>query len=112
MKKLCVSGPASPASTPSDPNTLRWHVRAGNQYFPRHIRNAIPEKLNRSALSPRELDILRLIAKGLNNQGIAEALNITRGTVKWHVNIILRRLDVNDRTQAVIIAAQRGIIEI
>src|SRR5436309_8857431 len=44
-------------------------VRAGNPYFPRSIRNCIPEKLNRSALSPRELDILRLIAKGLNNQG-------------------------------------------
>ncbi|HEV3196829.1 MAG TPA: response regulator transcription factor [Bryobacteraceae bacterium] len=87
-------------------------VRAGHQYFPRNIRNSIPEKLNRSALSPRELDILRLIARGLNNQSIADALNITRGTVKWHVNIILRRLDVNDRTQAIIVAAQRGIIEI
>jgi two-component system NarL family response regulator len=92
-------------------NAIR-SVPAGNQYFPRNIRNAIPVKLNRSALSPRELDILRLIAKGLNNQAITEALNITRGTVKWHVNIILRRLDVNDRTQAVIVAAQRGIIEI
>ena len=62
--------------------------------------------------SPRELDILRLIVKGLNNQEIAETLNITRGTVKWHVNIILRRLDVNDRTQAVVVAAQRGIVDI
>jgi two-component system NarL family response regulator len=50
--------------------------------------------------------------KGLNNQEIADALNITRGTVKWHVNIILRRLDVSDRTQAVVVAAQRGIVEI
>ena len=58
------------------------------------------------------LDILRLIVKGLNNQEIADALNITRGTVKWHVNIILRRLDVSDRTQAVVVAAQRGIVEI
>jgi two-component system NarL family response regulator len=87
-------------------------VRAGQQYFPRSIRNSVPGNLNRSALSPRELDILRLIVKGLNNQEIAEALNITRGTVKWHVNIILRRLDVNDRTQAVVVAAQRGIVEI
>jgi two-component system NarL family response regulator len=87
-------------------------VRAGKEYFPRSIRNCIPEKLNRSVLSPRELDILRLIAKGLSNQGIADALNITRGTVKWHVNIILRRLDVSDRTQAVVVAAQRGIVEI
>ena len=87
-------------------------VRAGHQYFPRSIRKSVPAKLNRSALSPRELDILRLIVKGLNNQEIADALNITRGTVKWHVNIILRRLDVNDRTQAVVVAAQRGIVEI
>lgn len=87
-------------------------VRAGKEYFPRSIRNSVPGKLNRSALSPRELDILRLIVKGLSNQEIADALSITRGTVKWHVNIILRRLDVNDRTQAVVIAAQRGIVEI
>jgi len=87
-------------------------VRAGQQYIPRSILNSIPGKLNRSVLSPRELDILRLVAKGLNNQEIAAALNITRGTVKWHVNIILRRLDVRDRTQAVVVAAQRGIIEI
>jgi len=87
-------------------------VRAGHLYIPRSIRNSVPDKLNRAALSPRELDILRFIVKGLNNQEIAEALNITRGTVKWHVNIILRRLDVRDRTQAVVVAAQRGIIEI
>ncbi len=87
-------------------------VHAGRQYIPRSIRNSLPEKLNRPALSPRELDILRYIVKGLNNQEIAAALNITRGTVKWHVNIILRRLDVRDRTQAVVVAAQRGIIEI
>jgi two-component system NarL family response regulator len=43
---------------------------------------------------------------------MAHALSITHGTVKWHINIILRRLGVNDRTQAVIVAAQRGIVEI
>lgn len=87
-------------------------VSAGGQYIPRSLLDSIPGKLNRPALSPRELDILRLVVKGLNNNEIAKALNITRGTVKWHVNIILRRLDVNDRTQAVVVAAQRGIIEI
>src|SRR5882724_6016278 len=87
-------------------------VRAGQQYFPRSIREITPAKLNRSALSPREMDILRLIVKGLSNQEIADVLNITRGTVKWHVNIILRRLDVHDRTQAVVVAVQRGIVEI
>lgn len=87
-------------------------VHAGGQYIPRSLLNSIPGKLNRPALSPREVDILRLVVKGLNNNEIAEALHITRGTVKWHLNIILRRLDVNDRTQAVVVAAQRGIIEI
>jgi two-component system, NarL family, response regulator len=87
-------------------------VASGNQYFPSSIRRSVPAKINRPALSPREVDILRLIGKGLNNQEIAHALSITHGTVKWHVNIILRRLGVNDRTQAVIVAAQRGIVEI
>jgi two-component system NarL family response regulator len=87
-------------------------VRTGHTYFPRSIRNSVPGKLNRPALSPREMDILRLIVRGLSNQEIADTLNITRGTVKWHVNIILRRLDVSDRTQAVVIAVQRGIVEL
>src|SRR5258708_2814914 len=87
-------------------------IRTGHTYVPRSIRNSVPVKLNRAALSPREMDILRLIVKGLSNQEIAEALTITRGTVKWHVNIILRRLGVTDRTQAVVVAAQRGIVEI
>lgn len=87
-------------------------VSAGGKYIPRSILNSISGKLNRPALSPREVDILRLIVKGLNNNEIAETLNITRGTVKWHLNTILRRLDVSDRTQAVIVAAKRGIIEL
>jgi DNA-binding NarL/FixJ family response regulator len=87
-------------------------VRTGHTYFPRSIRNSVPGNINRAALSPREMDILRLIVKGLSNQQIADSLNITRGTVKWHVNIILRRLGVTDRTQAVVVAAQRGIVEI
>jgi two-component system NarL family response regulator len=97
---------------PLEPS-LRWNsVRIGHTYFPRSIRNSVPGKLNRPALSPRELDILRLIVKGLSNQETAGALNITRGTVKWHVNIILRRLDVGDRTQAVVVAVQRGIVDL
>ena len=67
-------------------------MRTGHTYSPRAIRNSVPGKLNRAALSPREMDILRLIVRGLSNQEIADALNITRGTVKWHANIILLRL--------------------
>ena len=46
--------------------------------------------------------------KGLSNKGIAGALGITEGTVKWHVNLILERLGVEDRTQAAVAALQRG----
>lgn len=87
-------------------------VASGNQYIPSSIRRSVPGKVSRPALSPREVDILRLIVKGMSNQEMANALSITQGTVKWHINIILRRLGVNDRTQAVILAAQRGIVEI
>jgi DNA-binding NarL/FixJ family response regulator len=87
-------------------------VASGSQYIPRSIRRSVPGKVSRPALSPREVDILRLIVKGMSNQEMADALSITHGTVKWHINIILRRLRVNDRTQAVIVAAQRGIVEI
>jgi DNA-binding NarL/FixJ family response regulator len=62
-------------------------------------------------LSPREVEILRLIVKGLSNHEIVAALNISYGTVKWHVNMILSRLDVHDRTQAALAAISRGIIE-
>ncbi len=65
-----------------------------------------------SELSGREMSILRLIVNGRSNKEIADVLSITEGTVKWHVNIILSRLHVSDRTQAAVAALQRGIIEL
>ncbi len=49
--------------------------------------------------------------KGLSNRQIAASLGITEGTVKWHVNTILARLNVSDRTQAAVAALHRGIVE-
>lgn len=74
--------------------------------------NNVPAKLRKPALSPREAGILSLVVKGMNNQEVAAALNITRGAVKWHVNIVLLRLNVSGRTQAIVVSPQRGIIEI
>ena len=65
-----------------------------------------------SELSPREHEVLALIAQGRNNKEIASALGITEGTVKCHVTMILNRLGVSDRTQAVVVALQRGIVHI
>jgi DNA-binding NarL/FixJ family response regulator len=86
-------------------------VHAGVRYLPPPVLKSLSERLPGSELSPRELDILRLIVKGLSNKQIASHLGITEGTVKWHVNIVLSRLNVSDRTQAAVAALHRGIVE-
>lgn len=62
------------------------------------------------ALTARELDILRLVARGCTNKEIAEALTITDGTVKNYVSSILSKIGVRDRTRAVLKAFEEGIL--
>ncbi len=62
-------------------------------------------------LTERELDVLRQVARGLANQEIAHALSVTAATVKTHVNHILSKLGLRDRTQAVVFAYESGLIE-
>lgn len=88
------------------------HVRAGSQYLPQSVRDAIANRQPGSALSPRELQILELIVKGLSNKQIGDKLGISEGTVKWHVNAILARMNVTDRTQAAVAALKRGIVQL
>jgi DNA-binding NarL/FixJ family response regulator len=61
-------------------------------------------------LSDRELEVLRLIAKGASNKMIAGSLHISESTAKNHVANVFRKLDVSDRTEAVTLALQKGII--
>ena len=61
-------------------------------------------------LSSRELDVLRLVADGLSNKEIAIALSVSPATVKTHLIHVFRKLDVNDRTAAVTVALDRGIL--
>ena len=65
-----------------------------------------------TALTPRELDVLRLLARGLQNKEIAIELGITGRTTKFHVGSQLRKLGAGNRTEAVAIAAQRGLIHL
>lgn len=88
-----------------------YSVHEGRQYLPPPVRDSLATQTPGSTLSPREIEIVRLMVSGYNNSQIAEALCISSGTVKWHVNMILRRLDVRDRTQAVVVALSRGIVE-
>lgn len=87
-------------------------VHSGLRYIPPRVSKTLELRPPGADLSPRELQVLKLIVKGLSNKEIAAALGITEGTVKWHVNIILSHLNVSDRTQAAIAAAQRGIVHL
>ena len=91
-------------------NAIR-RVSSGSQYMPPAVREALSKRTACSELSPREQQILELIVKGLSNKGIADRLGITEGTVKWHVNAILGRMNVSDRTQAAVAALSRGLVQ-
>ena len=60
-------------------------------------------------LSEREVEVLRLIGRGLNNDDIADQLHLAEGTVRNHVSLILSKLKVTDRTQAALLAVQHGL---
>ena len=68
------------------------------------------KEINKKGLTERQLDIVKCIAEGLSNKQIAYKLNLTEGTVKVHITIILKILNVKNRTSAVIEAAKRGYI--
>jgi DNA-binding NarL/FixJ family response regulator len=65
--------------------------------------------MNSPQLTERERQVLLLMSEGKSNQEIADALKVSKGTIKFHVNGVLRKLDVSDRTQAVLVALKRGI---
>jgi DNA-binding NarL/FixJ family response regulator len=87
-------------------------VHSGERVIPEAVSRTLAERRPHSQLSPRELEVLQLIAGGFSNREIGTALGIAEATVKWHVNIILSRLDVGDRTQAIVTALQRGILHL
>jgi two-component system NarL family response regulator len=87
-------------------------VHADGRYFPPRIAAHLAERLARSTLTPREHQILELLAKGLTNKQIGTVLRISEHTARNHVNSILDKLDVADRTEAVVIALQQGLVSI
>lgn len=87
-------------------------VHAGKRYFPRHIAARLAERMMRTDLTARELEVLNMLARGLTNKQIGCALNISDNTVRNHVNSIIEKLEVSDRTEAATTAIHRGIIEV
>jgi DNA-binding NarL/FixJ family response regulator len=86
-------------------------VHQGDQYIPPEIATRVGERLL-AHLSPREIEILHLLGKGLSNKEIAAHLGVVEGTVKIHITSIFSKLSVCDRTQALIEAIKRGIVQI
>ena len=87
-------------------------VHAGQKRIVPVVAADLAEHATDDALSPREVDVLRLIAVGNANKVIASQLSITEETVKGHVKNILSKLAASDRTHAVTIALKRGIIDL
>jgi two-component system NarL family response regulator len=85
-------------------------VHQGRQYVDPIVASHLAERRFHRALTSREVEVLRMVAKGLGNKEIAGALNIAEVTVKLHVSHVLEKLNVKDRTQAATVALQRGII--
>lgn len=89
-------------------NALR-RVHAGGRFLPPPVSRALLSRIPNSDLSAREREVLSLIVRGRSNREIASDLGITEATVKCHVSVILMRLNVSDRTQAVVTALRRGL---
>ena len=87
-------------------------VHAGQKRLSADAAAEIAEHATDDVLTPREIDVLRLIANGNANKGIAGKLSLTEETVKGHVKNIFAKLGVNDRTHAVTVGLKRGIINL
>lgn len=85
-------------------------VHAGETYLPQVVRARLEERLRHEPLTPRETQIVALIAQGYSNREISHSIGASEGTVRIHVSHILAKLGVADRTQAAVQAIKRGIV--
>ena len=87
-------------------------VRDGKRYLDPVVAPLLAEHLTHRSLTSREVEVLKMVAKGMGNKEIAAALNIAEVTVKLHVSHVLEKLNVRDRTEAATAALKRGIISL
>ncbi len=87
-------------------------VHSGKSRIPGPVAERLAERMSNPVLTEREIDVLRLIVGGNSNKEIASALFISEATVKTHINNLLGKLGVSDRTQAATTALQRGIVHL
>ncbi len=87
-------------------------VHSGKRLMPTEVAERLSEYFPQVALTPREIEVLKYVAKGMANKEIAHHLGTASGTVKMHVQNILAKLGASDRTHAVTIALERGILHL
>jgi len=87
-------------------------VAAGKNWIPAEVAERLAKRKEFEPLTPRELEVLHELAKGLANKQIAEVMNISTHTTKGYLKDILTKLHVADRTEAVTVAIQRGLIHL
>jgi DNA-binding NarL/FixJ family response regulator len=87
-------------------------VHAGQRRIPAAVAERLAERMTGEALTSREVEVLEQIVRGKSNKEIAQALVISEATVKSHINSLLSKLGVADRTQAATTALQRGIVHL
>ena len=92
-------------------NVIRT-VHGGRRGIPHAVAAKLAERTPRVPLTPRETEVLSLVAKGLSNAEVAARIGRTEGTVKVHLKNILQKLDASDRTEAVTTALRRGFIRL
>jgi len=100
------------SASPEELVNIIRQVNSGKNYLPPQIAAELAQRMTDDAISEREVAVLRLIAGGNRNKDIAEKLSIAEDTVKAHIKRIMEKLGARDRTQAVSIAVQRGIIQL
>jgi DNA-binding NarL/FixJ family response regulator len=87
-------------------------VHSGRRHIPVEVAARVAEHMGEEDLTPRELEVLRLIRDGFRNKQIADELAIAETTVNFHIKNLVDKLQANDRTHAVTIALRRGLIQI
>jgi DNA-binding NarL/FixJ family response regulator len=87
-------------------------VHSGRRYIPQEVSEQLVGFFPEVALTPREVEVLNLVARGLGNREIGDLLGTAAGTVKAHVQSILSKLGAKDRTHAVTLGLRRGIIHL
>jgi two-component system NarL family response regulator len=87
-------------------------VHSGRTRIPSVIAERLAERVSGTELTTREIEVLRLIVQGFSNKEIGNQLHISEATVKTHINNLLSKLGVSDRTQAATTALQRGLVHL